>query len=336
MVLVTGGTGLLGSHLLVELTQENGDVRALYRSSARIETVKSIFQYSFNEKWEEYFDKIEWIQGDILDLTELNLAIEGCKTVYHCAALVSFDPKDFDRVMKVNREGTANVVNLCLSNEIEKLCYVSSTAAVGGEDGKMIDESHAWKNSPTTSGYSISKYSAEKEVWRGIEEGLNAVMVNPCVILGPGNWDDSSLTIFKTMEKGVRFYPPGANAIVDARDVARIMTKLSHSNIHSERYLCIGNNQSFKELMTVISKELNVKQPKTLVKRWMVNAARRILGVTSFITRKRSSITSETVNSLFSNFSYNADKIKEELNYNFYSLEETVTNACQFHSQLKK
>ncbi len=329
MIFVTGGTGLLGSHLLIEISKNEENIRALYRSEDRINLVKQIFKFYFSDSWKTNFEKIEWVKGDILDITELDTAMKSCSIVYHCAALVSFHPKDFDQVMKINREGTANVVNLCLSNKVEKLCYVSSTAAIGGEDDVLIDEKYSWKNTPTTSGYSISKYSAEKEVWRGIEEGLNAVMVNPCVILGPGNWNDSSLTLFKTMEKGVRFYPPGANAIVDARDVARIMVKLTHSSITAQRYLCIGSNQSFKELMTVIAEELNVKTPKTSVKRWQVDAVRRILSFVSFFTRKKSAITTETVNSLFSNYSYSNEKIKQELNYKFYDLTDTIQNAIR-------
>ena len=329
MIFVTGGTGLLGSHLLIELTKNEKSVRALYRNSERIPLVKHIFQFYFPNKWEDYFNKIEWVKGDILNITELDEALKGCSKVYHCAALVSFHPKDFDQVMKINREGTANVVNFCLSNSIEKLCYVSSTAAIGGEDGVLIDEKYSWKNTPTTSGYSISKYSAEKEVWRGIEEGLNAVIVNPCVILGPGNWNDSSLTIFKTIEKGVRFYPPGANAIVDARDVAQIMVQLMNSSITAQRYLCIGSNQTFQELMTVIAKEMKVKTPKTPVKRWQVDFVRRMFGFISFFTRKKSAVTSETVNSLFSNYSYSNEKIKQELNYKFYDLCDTIQNAIR-------
>ena len=329
MILVTGGTGLLGSHLLVEITQKDEKISAIYRTESRLEIVKHVFQFYFKENWKEYYTKIEWVKADILDVTDLNNALRDCTLVYHCAALVSFHPKDFEKVIKINREGTANVVNLCLSNNIDKLCYVSSTAAIGGEEGKTINETHKWKNSPTTSVYSVSNYSAENEVWRGIEEGLNAVLVNPCVILGAGNWNDSSLTLFKTMKKGVRFYPPGANATVDARDVARIMVQLMQSDITSQRYLCIGSNQTFQHIMSTIAEELSVKKPTTLVKRWMVNTARRILGIISFFTRKRSSVTSETVNSLFSNYSYDAEKIKKELDYTFYSLEETVKNAVE-------
>ena len=210
-----------------------------------------------------------------------------------------------------------------------KLCYVSSTAAIGGADGEHISETSKWKNTPTTSGYSISKYSAEKEVWRGIEEGLNAVIVNPCVILGAGNWNDSSLTIFKTLEKGVRFYPPGSNAIVDARDVSEIMVKLMNSDSSAERYLCIGSNQSFKDLMAGIAKQMGVSIPKRPVKRYLVEVARILLGVLAFFTSKQPAITTETANSLFGNKSYDASKVEKTLNFKFRALPEVVENGIR-------
>ena len=329
MIFVTGGTGLLGSHLLVQLCQQHDAIRAIYRSEEKVNQLKKLFIYYLMDDWQKHFDKIEWCKGDILDIPFLQDAMDGCTHIYHCAALVSFYRKDFNSCMKINREGTANVVNVCLEKNVTKLCYVSSTAAIGGENHQLIDERHKWKNTPTTSGYSISKYSAEKEVWRGIEEGLNAVMVNPCVILGAGNWNDSSLTIFRTMQKGVRFYPPGANAQVDARDVAEIMVQLMNSEINSQRFLCIGSNQSFKELMTAIANETGVKAPTIAVKRWMVEPVRILAGIVSFFTRKKPSITRETINSLFGDLRYDNSKICQTLNFKFRSLEDTIKNGIE-------
>ncbi len=329
MIFVTGGTGLLGSHLLIELTQSNDTIKASYRSQKKIDQLKKLFQYYLKKDWEVQFNKIEWHQGDILDIPFLQEVMTGCTHVYHCAALVSFYRKDFNNCMKINREGTGNIVNVCLEKDIDKLCYVSSTAAIGGENHKIISEQYKWKNTPTTSGYSISKYSAEKEVWRGIEEGLNAVMVNPCVILGAGNWNDSSLTIFRTMKKGVKFYPPGSNAQVDARDVSEIMIRLMNSDISAQRYLCIGSNQSFKELMTAIAQENKVKSPTIAVKKWMVEPVRVLAGIASFFTRKKPSITRETINSLFGNLSYDNSKICNELDFEFRTLEDTVKNGIE-------
>lgn len=324
MIYVTGGTGLLGSHLLVELTYSTEHIRAIYRSENKVNQVKKLFQYRYSTKWETYFQKIEWVYGDILDVPFLEESMKGISKVYHCAALISFYPKDFQQLLKINREGTANIVNICLSENIDKLCYVSSTAAIGSGSKKIIDENTKWKNTPTTSCYSISKYSAEKEVWRGIEEGLNAVMVNPCVILGAGNWNDSSLTIFRTLRNGLKFYPPGSNAIVDARDVSEIMIKLMDSAISSERYLCIGQNQSFKSLMKEVSSGLNVKPPSVPVGRFIVNLAQKMAAIGSFFTRKKPNITTETVESLFSHRQYDNSKICRELNFEFKTIEETI------------
>jgi dihydroflavonol-4-reductase len=341
MIYVTGGTGLLGSHLLIELTNEKNNIRAIYRSEEKLNQTKQLFQYYFPENWEMKFAQIEWLKGDILDVPFLLESMADCDYIYHCAALVSFHKNDFNQMIKINREGTANVVNACLAIEVKKLCYVSSTAAIGAssfstssnataiDKVELITEKTKWKKTPTTSGYSISKYNAEREVWRGIEEGLNAVMVNPCVILGAGNWNDSSLTIFRTLEKGVKFYPPGKNATVDARDVSKIMVALIKSDIHSERFLCIGSNQTFYTLMSEIAKQLNVKAPSIKTGRFIVEVARRFSWFFSLFSSKKPSITKETVQSLFGEIAYSNAKIKAAIGYEFTSLEDTIDNALK-------
>lgn len=338
MIYITGGTGLLGGHLLIELTKENNNVRAIYRSETKRNQTQQLFRYYFPEDWESKFALIEWVKGDILDISFLLESMENCELIYHCAALVSFHKDDFSRLIKINREGTANVVNACLALNIKKLCYVSSTAAISTGSistssitalTELVSETNKWKNTPTTSGYSISKYNAEREVWRGIEEGLNAVIVNPCVILGAGNWNDSSLTIFRTLKKGLKFYPPGKNATVDARDVATIMIELMKSDIHSERFLCIGSNQSFYELMSEISRQLNVKSPSIKTPRYLVEIARRISWFIALFSSKKPSITKETVQSLFGERAYDNSKIKAAIGVEFRTLEDTIENAIK-------
>lgn len=327
MIFVTGGTGLLGAHLLVSLSKKKEKIKALYRDKKRIERVKSLFRFYEPDRSDELFEQIEWVYGDIVDLTSLENAMQDCTHVYHCAAMVSFHKNDFNQLFKINREGTANIVNLSLHLGIKKMCYVSSTAAIGGVEGKTTTEKSKWKRTPTTTGYSISKYSAEKEVWRGIEEGLNAVIVNPCVILGPGNWDESSLTIFRNLKGGSRFYPPGSNATVDARDVSEIMIQLMDSPVHSERFLCIGSNQPFKELITEITQQMGVKTPTLRASYFLVTMLRILSQIGMRLIGKRSAITKETVHHLFSHRNYSAEKIKTTLNYEFYSLRETVAHA---------
>ena len=329
MIFVTGGTGVLGSQLLFDLTQDDLDIRALYRSDSKRLRLKKFFEHFDSLNGLKRFDKIEWVQGDILDLVSLEEFMTGCDFVYHCAALVSFHKRDFSRLIKFNREGTANIVNVGLTVGVKKMCYVSSNAAIGGTAKDIVTEKTSWKNTPTTSGYSISKYSAEKEVWRGIEEGLEAVIVNPCLILGAGHWNDSSLTLLRTLQKGAKYYPSGKNATVDARDVSRIMIKLLKSEIKSERFLLIGSNQSYKALMDEVTQQLEVKSPRKPVKRWIVNIARRILGFVYIFSRKKPSITKETVDGLFSERSYSNKKITAALNEDFYSLEEMVRFAIE-------
>ena len=325
MIFVTGGTGILGSQLLFDLVRSDEPVKALFRNRNKMLAVERFFTTLDAENGTVLYQKIEWVYGDILDVNALNEHIKGCDYVYHCAALVSFHPKDFNTLMRVNRKGTANVVNVCLEHGIKKLCYVSSTAAIGGDEKAIITEETKWKNTPTTTGYSMSKYSAEKEVWRGIEEGLNAVMVNPCVILGAGKWSESSLTLFKTVSRGTSFYPTGSNAIVDARDVSEIMIRLMKSEIHSERFLCIGSNQSFLELITKCAKRMDIKPPTRKAPRWLVGIVRRILKFKSYFTGKRPDITPETVNALFGHREYSSEKVQKALlEFKFHSLEETL------------
>lgn len=324
MVIVTGATGLLGSHLLLDLVKKHDQIVAGYQTQKKIERVQSLFKSIYPDTHEKYWAKIEWKEMDILSIDDLEDIIEPNSDVYHCAALVSFQRSDFSKLMKINREGTANVVNVCLDRGIRKLCYVSSTAAVGGGQEGILTEKSKWKKSKKTSAYSISKYSAEKEVWRGIEEGLKAVMVNPSVILGAGNWNDSSLTIFKQVNKGLRFYPKGANATVDARDVSEIMIRLMQSEIQAERYLCIGSNQSFKDLLTTIALGMKKNPPKIAVSSSFLSFVGSIFQLITFISGFRFPLSKETINSSIGVTEYDASKIKQELTFNFRSLEESV------------
>ena len=330
MILVTGGTGLLGSHLLFQLTNESTSIKAIFRNEKKIELVLRLFLYYDPINGQTRFDSIQWVNCDVLDSVTLHETMEGCEYVYHCAAIVSFDKDDFYKMMKINREGTSNVVNSCLELGIKKLCYVSSTAAIGnGENDPIVTEETKWKQSPTTSGYSISKYSAEKEVWRGVEEGLDVVIVNPCVIIGAGDWKESSLTMFATVDKGLRFYTSGANAFIDARDVAFVMLKLMNSDLKNERYLCIGENSTFKNLFDTIARKLNKKEANILVNPLLMGLTWRVMWVISKLTGKKSPITKETARSAFGTTVYDASKIKNALNYEFRTINEMVDNVVK-------
>lgn len=329
MIFITGGTGLLGSHLLFQLTESSVHLRAIYRNEKKLENVRRVFNYYDPIHGESRFKKIEWVNCDILDVVTLFEIMKDCSHVYHCAAIVSFQRKDYFKLMKINRQGTSNIVNCCLELGVKKLCYVSSTAAIGGQGETVISEKSKWKQSSTTSGYSISKYSAEKEVWRGIEEGLDAVIVNPCVIIGAGDWNESSLTIFRSINKGLKFYTNGANAFIDARDVVNVMVHLMNSEIKNERYLCIGENSTFKNLFDHIATTLNKKKVSILVKPWMAGLTWRVTWFFSKITGQETTITKETARSAFNNTSYDGSKIKKVFDIKFRTIDEMVSNAVK-------
>ena len=239
MILVTGGTGLVGAHLLLHLIENGEQVRAIYRTEANCVKTKALFSHYQKEP---LFGAIEWIPGDILDIPSLEMAFQNIKQVYHCAALISFDPKDEDAIRKTNIEGTANIVNFCLAKKTEKLCFVSSIAALGdlAPHETEITETTEWNPEKPHSDYAISKYGAEMEVWRGQQEGLKVIIVNPGVILGPGFPSQGSGTLFSTIKKGLSYYTLGTTAFIAIPDVINSMYRLMKSDCCNERFTLIA------------------------------------------------------------------------------------------------
>jgi len=334
MILITGGTGLIGSHLLFELMKTETSVRAIYRDKSRIDAVKTLFDY-YSKGEKHQFDLIEWVKGDVLDFVSLEDAFVGVTHVYHCAALVSFVKKDFKKLIKINREGTSNILQFSLDNKIQKFVHISSTAAIGGTENTLTTEATKWGPTNKTSGYAVSKYLSEKEVWRASEEGLDVVIINPCVIIGAGNWDESSLTIFRTVKRGIKFYTSGQNAFVDARDVSSSMVKLMNSDIRSERFLCIAENVPFKRLFELIAKALNKKAPSISSPKWLMGVTWRLVGFVSFFLGRKPVLTRESAISAYSTMNYSNEKIKEKLGIEFISVKDAIDNAVEFEKYSK-
>ena len=261
MILLTGATGLLGSHIAYELLQQGKKIRALKRKDSNSTLTEKIFSFYTNEHI-ELLNAIEWVEGDVLDLGSLEDAMVGITHVYHCAAMVSFLPKERDKMMQVNIEGTANVVNTAMHAGVKKLCHISSIAALGSTiDGSMITEETWWKNNPSNSYYAISKYGAEREVWRAAEEGLNVVIVNPSFIIGPGDTSKSSSEAFGILRKGASWYTNGVNGYVDVRDVAHAAIKLIESDVLNQRFILNAANLSYRSFFDKVLVQLN--KPKT-------------------------------------------------------------------------
>ena len=323
MILVTGGTGLVGSHLLYQICQSETKVRAIKRAHSDTSLVRQVFSY-YSEKSDTLFQKIEWVDADLLNISDLDFAFQGATKVYHCAAWISFNPKHKTKMMNTNIEGTTNVVNLCLAHRIKKLCYVSSVAAIGQPiDVGSIDENTPWENSPIKSSYALSKYRSEMEVWRGIEEGLNAVIVCPAIILGPGKWEKGSSMLFKQVWKGLSFYTSGTNGFVDVRDVVNIMIQLMEGTIKSNRFILCSESIPFKKTLDYIADTLGKKKAHIKIGPFISAISWRIAKIISIISLKSPLITKETVLAGNSISVYDNKKIKTALNYKFRSVEQS-------------
>ena len=332
MILVTGGTGLLGSHLIHSLALAGKNVRATYRDKKRIKKVQALF--SFYNTPPAVFENIEWVACDVLDVVTVEEVMAGCDEVYHCAAMVSFQKKDYQTMLRINKYGTANLVNVAIGLGVKRFLHVSSTAAVGknplDQTGyRSVVESNKWIADDSHSGYSISKYLSENEVWRGIEEGLNAAIINPSVILGPGDWNESSLSIFRTLNNGLKFYTLGANAFVDVRDVVFAMTKLMGlPEAFKQRYLCTGTNVTFKQLFDVSAKQMKKKAPFLVAKSFLSGLAWIVSWVLILVTGHQT-VTKESASSAQAKVSYDSAKLKKMLDFEFRSLEDTVKHAVE-------
>ena len=329
MIFVTGGSGLVGSHLLFDLISSGKQVRALKRKNSSTELTKKIFGYYSNDP-EKLLNSIEWVEGDVMDIYSLYEAMENVDKVYHAAAMVSFHASDQKEMMKTNVEGTANIVNACLYKKIKKLCYVSSIASLGRTDNdEFIDEETQWKNSGNNSKYSISKYGAEREVWRGTIEGLPAVIVNPSVIIGPGDWNKGSSQLFQQAWNGLKFYTDGVNGYVDVRDVSKSMILLMDSDIINSRYIISSENLDYLRLFTMISEGLNKKIPSIKANLFLSQIAWRAEKLRSSITGKKPLITKETARTAFHKYSYSNEKIRKILNFEFVPMPQSISDTCK-------
>lgn len=336
MILVTGGTGLLGGHLLLYLAENQQIIRAIYRDISALEKVRRFFLLQ-TSKGQQLFEKIEWVRADITQIPELELAFEGITQVFHAAGFVSFNPQDAEILYKINIEGTANVVNLCIDFKIKKLCYVSSVAALGKEGAKGIDENSHWNPDDNNHDYAISKHGGEMEVWRASQEGVDVVVVNPAVILGSGFWEAPSSLIFNKINEGLTFYTTGGTGVVAADDVARAMIQLMQSDIKNERFVLNQSNITYKQLLTSIAEKLGKKPPKRKISCTILAILAILDGFFSFLRIKKRKLTLNNAQSLSTISAYNGEKITQILDFSYTPLDRTLQKITDdFKSEFGK
>lgn len=319
-ILLTGGTGFLGSYIIKQLVEKNYAVRAIRRGN-KLPTWIS----------KEITDKVEWVEGDILDVVALQDAMEGVDTVIHSAAIVSFLKKDRKQMYQVNVEGTANVVNMALEKNVSRLVHISSVAALGRTaGGGHVNEEKKWEESKVNTHYAKSKFKAELQVWRGVSEGLDAVILNPSTILGFGDWHSSSCAIFKQVYEGFNWYTPGINGFVDVEDVAKAVILCMESDISEQRFIINGDTWPFKKLQDTIADNFKKKRPGRKTTPFLLAIAWRLEKVKSLLTGKKPLLTKESARVAQSQTFFENDKILKALpGFSFTPLEETIENACK-------
>lgn len=338
MDLVTGGTGLIGSHVLLELVRRKRPVRALKRESSRLDIVKRVFQFYHPDEGMALFSGIEWMDGDLSDIDAMMEAMSGVERVFHCAGMVSYDPRDRDRLLELNVEGTRNLVNVALHYGVEAFGHLSSTSALGkAREGEPLDESAKWTVDHRNSDYSVSKFMAEREVWRAREEGLPVVIVNPCIVLGAGDPGRSSTTLIGGVAEGNPFYPPGSNAFIDVRDVAEPLVDLLDGMEHEgERYVLIGEHRSFQEVMERVAEKIGQRPPRFRAGRFLLETTWRTEHLLRSLSGRKPRISKHTARNGLRNMRFSAKKAQRDLGLSPRPIDNAIENAASFYLELQK
>lgn len=319
-ILVTGGTGFLGSYIIKLLVKKGYIVRAIRRTDKTPSWISP-----------EIFTNVEWMEGDVLDVVALEDAMDGVDTIIHAAAVVSFSRSDRKEMYKVNVDGTANVVNVALEKNVRRLVHISSVAALGrSANGGHVNEERKWENSKVNTHYAISKFKAELQVWRGLNEGLEGVILNPSTILGYGDWNSSSCAIFKKIYDGFKWYTSGINGFVDVEDVAKAAILMMESNITEQRYIVNGDTWSFQELQDTIADAFGKKRPSKLASPFLLGLAWRMEQIKSVFTGKKPLLSKESAKVAQSKTWFENNKLLKALpDFSFTPLEECIKNACK-------
>jgi len=335
MILVTGATGMVGGHLLWHLLQENERVMAIRRPTSNLVPLSIIFSL-YTSQPVDYMTRIDWITADVLDENSLCEALHDATQIYHCAAMVSLSSKAGE-LLDTNVRGTRNIVRASLKNNIEKFCFVSSIAAFGKAiKGDKIDEDSIWTDSANRSQYSRSKYYSEEEVWKGIREGLNAVIVNPGVILGVSGSNTGSSQLFSQVRKGLMFYTRGGTGYVDVRDVAHVMIRLMKSEITGERFILVGENCSNKDVLNWMADGLGKPRPKIAVGKRTLLTIGGLLEIVGKVFRFHPLIDRGTARSATHREYYSSRKIEETIGFTFTPIAKCIQDACDFLQKQKE
>jgi len=310
-ILITGITGLFGSYLAKEFS-EIGEIYGL----ARVTSSKRLTE-NFN------FPVI-WRLGDLAEVDSLEEALQGIDLVIHAAGMVSFDSRDERKLYQVNIIGTANLVNAMLLTGVQKLIYISSVAAIGrSQELFVLDENYKWTESPLNTVYSNSKYYGELEAWRGEQEGLDLLVVNPSILLGKISDDRSSTDIYHYVLEENKYYPSGNINYIDVRDAARITRMLFNSALWGERFILNAESIAYQKFFQLMAEAFDKKSPSTLVNPITLKMAVFFNQIFRKLGWSKSPLNKKTAMISQQKTIFNNSKVNDVLNFEYRSLKET-------------
>ena len=308
-------------------------VTALFRNEKGKSEVSNLFRFYGKEN---LFQQVQWVKGDVEDADDMYELTEGMHTVFHCAAIVSYHKKEASRMLEVNINGTKNIVNACIENDVKHFIHVSSISALGDSKGEIIDEETPRNFNDYHSNYSKGKYLSEQEVWRGIQEGLNATIVNPGVIFGPNNCTRSSGTMIARIEKGLPALPAGGSGIVSVLDVVEVMIRAAKQEPTNERYILCAENVLMSELFTKIANALHVKIGKTIAKRWQIVLVFYMEAMVELLTGKRATITREIIRNYDEVKRFDGGKATRTFGFQYRDTFSSIEDTIRYYRTVSK
>lgn len=327
MNIVTGVSGLLGMHIARALAEKGEQVVGIIRPNSDMSIVNEVFTF-YNQQ--HLLDRISFQKGDVLDTDSLLQLFQEDSIVYHCAAVVSYHSADRKLMYQTNVEGTANVVNAAIEKKVKRIIQISSIAALKRTFESEVTENGEWEDNSLNTHYGITKHLSEMEIWRGIQEGVDGVILNPGLIIGPSDFNRSSSSIFSKLSEGFDFYPPGGTGFVGVKDVANLAVVLSSKGRSGQRYIAVSDNWSMKELFQKIAKAIDAQVPTKEAKPWMLHLARIAEWLKEKFSGKKALVTIETVKNASIRFEYSNEKVKKELDYSFASLNDAISETAGF------
>lgn len=310
-ILITGITGLLGSYIAREFAG-TAEIHGFKRPGSSLRLLKGIET------------EILWHEGNVSDVEELEDAVAGKDLVIHAAGMVSFDSRDEELLYEVNNIGTANLVNAMLSAGTKKLVHVSSVAAIGrSPELSRIDEEHKWTESPFNTVYATSKYFGELEAWRGEQEGLDLIVVNPSILLGKVSDDRSSTEIYRYVLDENSYYPKGDLNYLDVRDAARMIRLLVEKEAWGERFILNSTSISYHEFFNEMARVFLKKAPSKPATPFLIRLAVFYNGILRRFRLSKNPLNSQTAMISQQKMFYDNKKILQLLDFKFTSLEDT-------------